>query len=437
MNSDDEQPVLHHADRPVKKKKRKTGAAKRLTRKVMEAHLIEYQRRLNRLNLASHPLQEMMEAEDNPPAPAGPSTEAEGSGEPEKEAEAANEDSDDTDLKVAKVLSAVLNFAGKGQSSASRAPAFDMSKVINRPSTYDGVAGKYHEWKNEIQIYLRVMNFPKESEAPLVVSYLRGTALNWWLQKTAKFQADSVEIPQTWAELLPHLDERFEHRNPELAARDRLMNLRQNGLTLHQYLKEFEGCYAYIPKWDEADKIHRFIYGLKPYYRSKFCVDPATHMWWTSFDSLVAYISSYVSDDALAPDMVDDATQNLRKTIGLNGNRGRPNKPGNKGGWQKKKLNAVLNKINGNGTLGEADRKLLNTVLKGGINKKYGSANQVSSYTNANGESVTRNKHVRSFCHAQEPPLCLGCYQSGHYVNKCTNPVAQGTPEGYKAPARK
>jgi len=303
-----------------------------------------------------------------------------------------------------------------------------MTKVINRPSTYDGISGRYHEWKNEIQIYLGVMNFPQNTEASVVLSYLRGTALNWWLQKTLKFQSDGIEVPQTWAELLPYLDERFEHRNPELAARDKLMNLKQNSLTLHQYLKEFEGCYAYITRWDEADKIHRFVFGLKPHYKSKFCVDPATHQRWTSFDALVAYISSYVADDATPPEVIEDATGNLKRTLGLSG-RGKFNKPGRSGKWQKQRLNAVL------GKLSDSDRKVLNTVLKGRVTKKFGSVNQSASYTNANGESVTRNKHIRSYCHHQERPLCLGCYQPGHFVRDCTSPVANGTPEGYKAPA--
>jgi hypothetical protein len=96
---------------------------------------------------------------------------------------------------------------------------------------------------------------------------------------------------------------------------------------------------------------------------------------------------------------------------------------------QQQKLNAVL------GKLSDGDRKYLNTVLKGRVTKKFGSVNQSASYTNANGESVTRNKHIRSYCHNQERPLCLGCYQPGHFVRDCTSPVANGTPEGYKAPA--
>jgi hypothetical protein len=436
-------PATHDMPPPKRSTtKRKTGAAKKLKRKKREAQA----------NLVSHPLQDLMET-DGPQAGENVEREAEGpsneNGDKPSDSSSSEERGsvDDATLKLAKLISAVGAFTGRGDhASSSRVPAIDMSKVINRPSTYDGMSGKFHEWKNEIQIYLRVMNFPKEQEAYVVQSYLRGTALTWWLQKAIKLETDELKVPQTWAEFMPYLDERFEHRNPELAARDKLMGLRQGILSLHQYLKEFEGCYAYIPRWEEADKIHRFIFGLKPFYRSKFCVDPATHQWWTSFDSLVAYISSYVSDDVSPPDVLEDATQNLKKAIGLNNPKltqttgrggGGNGHGGGKSRWNKnRQLNAVLGKLNGSGNLTAADRAVLNQVLKGRVSKKFGSVGKSVNYQNANGEAVTRNKHVRSYCHTQNPQLCLGCYQTGHYVKDCTNAVAAGNPPGYKAPAR-
>ena len=63
---------------------------------------------------------------------------------------------------------------------------------------------------------------------------------------------------------------------------------------------------------------------------------------------------------------------------------------------------------------------------------KYGSPAKVSTYTNAKGAPVTRNNHVRSYCH--ERGLCLGCYGTGHRVADCTEPVKGGAPEGYMPP---
>jgi hypothetical protein len=347
-----------------------------------------------------------------------------------KKAEALEKEIDHDKAKVAlgALFSLIEGINGKkslGDAERSIMPNVDLTKVINKPSTFDGATGRYHEWKNEVQMYLRVMNFPADVEVSVVQGYLRGTALAWWSQKLKQMAANEVSPPTSFEEFLHYLDERFEHRNPELAARDKLMGLRQNNLTLHQYLREFEGCYAFIPTWDEADKIHRFLYGLKPFYRNKFCVDPATHQWWTSFDELVAYISAYISDD------VSTRAEEAKGVLEQLGPEGRDLSKHS----QKNKLN--VNKLN-KFLKGRRLSQLLKALgPKGGrVQKRFGAVDKVMTYTNANGETVERTKHLRSWCHQQKPGLCLGCYQTGHVVAECTNAVAQGAPHGYRAPSR-
>ena len=68
-------------------------------------------------------------------------------------------------------------------------------------------------------------------------------------------------------------------------------------MTVHQYLREFEACYAHILDYEERDKIFRFLFGLRPEWRAKFQLNPAIGSMWQSFDALVAYISSYIADD--------------------------------------------------------------------------------------------------------------------------------------------
>ena len=271
-----------------------------------------------------------------------------------------------------------------GHAAERTVPRLDLTKVVNKPSSFDGTTGSFHDWKNEVQMYLRIMNFSSEQEASIVQGYLRGTALAWWIQKLDNMSANGIPPPATFDEFMHYLNERFDHRNPELASRDKLMSLRQNNLSLHQYLSEFESCYAFIPKWDEADKIHRFMFGLKPHYRSKFCVDPATHRWWTSFDSLVAYISAFVSDD---PDICEDSLQDMQDdetSSDEDADSIRPREP-------------------------------------------------LLQLANAHGEPVVRSRQILAFCSAEYPKLCLGCYQPGHRVAECTHEVAEGNPPGMLA----
>lgn len=286
-------------------------------------------------------------------------------------------------------------------------------------------------------MFLRVMKFPKEQEAGIVQSYLKGTALAWYMQKIDKLESAGLPVPASWEQLLPLLNERFEHRNPELAARDKLMTLRQGTMTLHQFLKEFEGCYAYIPRWDEADKIHRFLYGLKPHLRAKFCVDPATHSWWTSFDNLVSYITSYMSDDMSHT----DATSKALAAFGEIANEIGGGEIRSAGAARHTKRNFYKKKSNGNG-LNAGDiaklKRTLNALTRGGVqkpsNKGRGPAGSPKPWTNGKGDPLpVRSKGVIGFCHRSEPKLCLGCYQPGHQVAECTAAVVQGVPEGYAA----
>ena len=209
-------------------------------------------------------------------------------------------------------------------------------------------------------------------------------------------------LPETWKDFLPILRERFEHRNPELAARERLISIRQGSKSLHQYLKEFESLYSYLPEWSEADKIHRFVHGLQPSLKAKFCVDPATHQWWTSFDKLVAYISAFIADDVALVSPADLFSEVLD--------------------GEKVPHRAKLRRGKR-----QSGRPTLSNITKAG--------SKLAKYTNKNGDAVTRSKDVRSFCHkgSAEQSLCLCCFEPGHRVADCTKKPVGGVPNGFSA----
>ena len=83
--------------------------------------------------------------------------------------------------------------------------------------------------------------------------------------------------------------ERFGYKNAEHAARDRLHDLEQRNMSFAQYVNAFDDCYAHIPHYDEADKVHRFLRGLRPGLRNKLCINPATAKRWTRYIAMVAY----------------------------------------------------------------------------------------------------------------------------------------------------
>ena len=56
-----------------------------------------------------------------------------------------------------------------------------------------------------------------------------------------------------------------------------------------QYVNAFDDCYAHIPNYDEADKVHRFLRGLRPNLRNRLCINPVTFKRWTRYNAMVAY----------------------------------------------------------------------------------------------------------------------------------------------------
>jgi hypothetical protein len=276
--------------------------------------------------------------------------------------------------------------------------AEQLMKFLPKPMQFDGV-NKFTEFRAQMQLYLSSVNLPTRFEAHVAVAYLTGTALQWWTQLHI-----TTPMPDSWEALQTLMNSRFDHLNPEMAARSKLQSLKQGNLSVHAYLKEFEGCYAHIPAADEKDKVFRFTFGLNSNLRDKFAVNPTTHRVWESFTALVAYITNFVADTPAASGAITDAVRDKPSngTSQTNGSKG-------------------------------------NLKAKGGITKpqkKRGmsadkAAKPAKPMANKNGQPVTRSNAVKSFCMKEK--LCLGCFKKGHMVADCTTAPVSGTPPDFSA----
>jgi hypothetical protein len=285
-----------------------------------------------------------------------------------------------------------------GKSSSEKAQlksAEQLMKFLPRPVQFDGTT-QFTEFRAQMQMYLSSVNLPSAFQAPVAAAYLTGAALQWWTQLRV-----STPMPASWDEMLVLLNARFDHLNPEMAARSKLQTLRQGSLSVHAYLKEFEGCYAHIPVVDEKDKIFRFNFGLNAHLRDKFAVNPTTHRVWESFTALVAYITNFVAD---APAPSGAIADKLPEKTG--GGNHTPNHLKAKGG---------VTKTNGNG------KKRPMSAEKG--------AKMSKPVHNKHGRPVTRTNAIKSFC--MQNKLCLGCYGTGHFVGNCEKAPVSGTPPGF------
>ena len=279
--------------------------------------------------------------------------------------------------------------------------AAELAKFLPKPSTFSGAASaNFRSWKQEVETYLNALSLPPITEVAVVKGLLRAEALNWWTLKQQHLSKNNEPLPASWSDMVKHLNTRFDHANPELQALNQLQVLKQGSLSVHAYIKAFEGCYVHISDYTETDKIFRFLWGLNPEEKKRFSVNPNTNQRWSTFDSLVSYITSFVSDATTSPGHAGTLLGEVKPP--------------------RRQLTAVRNNRRPAGRPNNNPRT------------KYGSPAKVSTYTNAKGAPVTRNHHVRSYCH--ERGLCLGCYGTGHRVADCTEPVKGGAPEGYKPP---
>jgi Retrotransposon gag protein len=293
--------------------------------------------------------------------------------------------------EVAKLTSVISKSSSE---SAQLKSAEQLMKFLPRPMQFDGV-GQFTEFRAQMQMHLSSVNLPTHFQAPVAAAYLKGAALQWWTQLRV-----STPMPASWDEMLVLLNARFDHLNPEMAARSKLQTLRQGSLSVHAYLKEFEGCYAHIPVVDEKDKIFRFNFGLNAHLREKFAVNPTTYRVWESFTALVAYITNFVADTPAAP-------------------------------------GAIADKLPGKATSSQTPSNL---KAKGGVNKPNAKKRGMSAdkaakpsktvYTKLN-KPVTRSNAIKAF--AMQNKLCLGCYGKDHFVADCTKNPVSGTPPGFTA----
>ena len=274
-----------------------------------------------------------------------------------------------------------------------------LAKFVDKPRQFDG-KGNFQNWKKEVDTYFEVLSFPAEHQVSIVKGLLKGDALNWWCQQVQRMTREVVPLPSTWAEMEQILNGRFDTANPDLAARNKLQHLKQGHKSVHQYIKQFEDCYAQLSSYDEADKIYRFLAGLNPDMRIRFSINPGTNQRWTRFEPLIAYITAFVADECTAGALLDGPP-------GVNPHLRRADK---------RRLNA----INRPQQAGRDGRK---------SNLKEGSPTIKKVITNANGQRALRS--ARLISHLTSERRCRFCYQEGHQATDCTNPAPAGFPSGY------
>lgn len=89
--------------------------------------------------------------------------------------------------------------------------------------------------------------------------YLEGAALDWWNQRIAAHGAGG-----SWEAFVHALRERFQPVSAADSARVRLDKLRQDKLSVNDYVSAFRRLIIDIPSMDAQSQLHAFLRGLRP-----------------------------------------------------------------------------------------------------------------------------------------------------------------------------
>ena len=158
---------------------------------------------------------------------------------------------------------------------------------ITTPFTFKPVSpGNFHgkqdesldAWLFQVEQYIQLCSIPPHQQVIFVSSLLRDNAAIWWRNQDRMLKLEGEQNTMYWPEFTEALRQQFNPVNMPKRARDKLEFLKQKD-SVHNYVFEYQSLMLEIPDMSEADRLDRFVRGLKS--RTKQEVDgrdPATLM---------------------------------------------------------------------------------------------------------------------------------------------------------------
>ena len=178
----------------------------------------------------------------------------------------------------------------------------------NKPATFDGSnAADTDSWIFSVDLYLAATNTTDPQSVAIVVTFLKGVALQWWQSECKRRSqqpansialADVTTLPpiNTWLAFQTALRHRFLPIEASRTARAQLQSLRQRqGQSVHEYNARYQSLMALISDMAEADRIEYYTRGLlfdvrrDVVLRMPATIDDAMHLA-TRSDSLMSLV---------------------------------------------------------------------------------------------------------------------------------------------------
>ncbi len=130
-------------------------------------------------------------------------------------------------------------------------------------SMYSGAPTLLDGWLREMkQQFAWYQVVTAEDQVDMCAAQLRGVALDWWSAQL--LAAEQAALRASFAAFEVALRARFQPVNSAQAARLALDSLRQGAKqSVHDYTSAFRRLLVAVPDMSEADKVHRYVQGLR------------------------------------------------------------------------------------------------------------------------------------------------------------------------------
>ncbi len=140
----------------------------------------------------------------------------------------------------------------------------------SKPDVYEGKrdALAVNSWIYQVETYLNLLvmsnpelNLTEEMKVQYASTLLKKNAANWYYMKV-----HSNNIPQTWEEFRNEIQAEFVPQDSIRRQRDKINKLTQTS-SVASYLESFRNIVLSIADMSEAEKLDKFLTGLKPMIR--------------------------------------------------------------------------------------------------------------------------------------------------------------------------
>ena len=129
-----------------------------------------------------------------------------------------------------------------------------------RPPYFSGgVDDDVYVWTSIVDRWLSTVQGEPSTQLTFIVSLLRGSAYEWYHHYETR-----IGCPGDWTTLRLAMLERFGSSIHAEKARAGIYQLRQDKMTVLQYVDAFESYLAQIGEYDESYYLVHFIFGLRP-----------------------------------------------------------------------------------------------------------------------------------------------------------------------------